>query len=212
MTQNSTSATYSNRLIIVGDELDSSLFDLSALKLPLESNPHLERFSVEQFNQAAQLNDLIQQQQLVLVVADQNSVITQSFDNLPVFVIAANEASNANVFIPSKPSVKSMTQALRMGFEFLINKNQVTLLNDELKLASSERVEFSKIGIALSAEKDLDKLLNMVLQEGRRVGDCEAASLYLLINQNDIWLTERSLRLVGVVTPTPRRAIPTNPR
>ena len=52
-------------------------------------------------------------------------------------------------------------------------------------LASKERENLSAIGIALSAEKDLDKLLTMVLKEGRSLGRCEGASLYLIGNKLD---------------------------
>lgn len=47
-------------------------------------------------------------------------------------------------------------------------------------IVSKERENLSAIGIALSAEKDLDKLLGLVLKEGRALGKCEGASLYLI--------------------------------
>lgn len=47
-------------------------------------------------------------------------------------------------------------------------------------IVSKERENLSAIGIALSAEKDLDKLLGLVLKEGRSLGKCEGASLYLI--------------------------------
>lgn len=47
-------------------------------------------------------------------------------------------------------------------------------------IVSKERENLSAIGVALSAEKDLDKLLGLVLKEGRTLGKCEGASLYLI--------------------------------
>ncbi len=40
--------------------------------------------------------------------------------------------------------------------------------------------EMTQIGIALSSEKELSKLLSMILEEGRSLAHCEAASLYLV--------------------------------
>ncbi len=40
--------------------------------------------------------------------------------------------------------------------------------------------EMTQIGIALSSEKELSNLLTMVLEEGRKLAQCEAASLYLV--------------------------------
>lgn len=40
--------------------------------------------------------------------------------------------------------------------------------------------EMTQIGIALSSEKELPKLLDMILKESRELAECEAASLYLV--------------------------------
>ena len=40
--------------------------------------------------------------------------------------------------------------------------------------------EMTEIGIALSSEKELSRLLTMILEEGRKLSSCEAASLYLV--------------------------------
>jgi HD-GYP domain-containing protein (c-di-GMP phosphodiesterase class II) len=52
----------------------------------------------------------------------------------------------------------------------------------ELRLAEAEeRIEaLNRIGIALSAERDVEKLLEKILRESRRFSESEAGSLYLL--------------------------------
>ena len=44
--------------------------------------------------------------------------------------------------------------------------------------------QMAEIGVALSAEKDLKRLLSKILTEGQRLGGCDASSLYLLDKRN----------------------------
>ena len=43
-----------------------------------------------------------------------------------------------------------------------------------------ELSDLNKIGIALSAEQDYDKLLNLILSKSREIANCDAGSLYLI--------------------------------
>ncbi len=56
----------------------------------------------------------------------------------------------------------------------------VTLLKDRLLKAEERIAALNRIGIALSAERDLEKLLETILTESRRFSDSEAGSLYLV--------------------------------
>ena len=84
--------------------------------------------------------------------------------------------------IPKLIEVKANIASALAYHDAKSNLRRVEKLNN---LISKERENLSAIGIALSAEKDLDKLLTMVLKEGRSLGRCEGASLYLIENKID---------------------------
>ncbi|HMA28787.1 MAG TPA: HD domain-containing phosphohydrolase [Thermoanaerobaculia bacterium] len=56
----------------------------------------------------------------------------------------------------------------------------VTLLKQRLWQAEERIAALNRIGIALSAERDLERLLETILTESRRFSDSEAGSLYLV--------------------------------
>ncbi|WP_196140883.1 HD-GYP domain-containing protein [Aliikangiella sp. G2MR2-5] len=78
----------------------------------------------------------------------------------------------------------NLEKAVATAYQLLNNKYRLNLLEKNIVSIADERKELAKIGVALSAERDLDKLLTMVLEEGRKLGNCEAASLYLLKDEN----------------------------
>jgi HD-GYP domain-containing protein (c-di-GMP phosphodiesterase class II) len=54
----------------------------------------------------------------------------------------------------------------------------------ELSRKSEELSELNKIGIALSAERDIDKLLQQILSKSREITGADAGSLYLVEREN----------------------------
>jgi len=74
--------------------------------------------------------------------------------------------------------------AFSAALDYHSTKSDLRSIEKQHLIVSKERKNLSAIGVALSAEKDLDKLLGMVLKEGRGLGKCEGASLYL-IEKND---------------------------
>lgn len=169
-----------NRLIFVGDGLNADTLQLEDNDV-LSQLSHLtiKHYSLQELNE----NLAHCKNASTLVVSDLNTIITsKQFALSGAFFIACNELSEANVFIPAKPSKKNLISSIKLGFEFLINKAQLAALSLDINTVSQERKELTEIGIAMSSEKNLDKLLNMVLEEGRKFGNCEAASLYLLHN------------------------------
>ena len=62
----------------------------------------------------------------------------------------------------------------------LTNKRQIHQLHANLTLRSQELAELSKIGVALSSERDQDRLLEMILTEAREITFADAGSLYLV--------------------------------
>ena len=53
-------------------------------------------------------------------------------------------------------------------------------LEERLRQAEERIAALNRIGIALSAERDLEKLLETILTESRRFSGSEAGSLYLV--------------------------------
>ena len=56
----------------------------------------------------------------------------------------------------------------------------VTLLEERLRQAEERIAALNRIGIALSAERDIERLLETILTESRRFSASEAGSLYLV--------------------------------
>jgi HD-GYP domain-containing protein (c-di-GMP phosphodiesterase class II) len=175
------SLVINHQLILVGEAFRNSLF-LAAEGVELFglSNLNVFYYSVEEFRQ---LDAISNEKILTLIVTDVNCVLLeQDFHTLNKFVIACNQASFSNVSISDNPTQKNLVSSIKMGFEFLINRLQLEILTEDIATVTQERKELGEIGVALTSEKSLDKLLTLVLSEGRKLGKCEAASLYLLLN------------------------------
>jgi HD-GYP domain-containing protein (c-di-GMP phosphodiesterase class II) len=66
------------------------------------------------------------------------------------------------------------------GGLFARERARAEALEERLKVAEERLQALNRIGIALSAERDVDALLGTILTEARRFSDSEAGSLYLL--------------------------------
>mgnify|MGYP006283367459 CR=1 FL=1 len=66
------------------------------------------------------------------------------------------------------------------NFVDMSRHNQI--INSQLKIRkhSASLGELNQIGIALSSERDLDKLLNLILTYGKKLTDSDAGSIYLI--------------------------------
>jgi len=61
-----------------------------------------------------------------------------------------------------------------------VSAKALALLEERLRQAEERIAALNRIGIALSAERDLEKLLETILTESRRFSSSEAGSLYLM--------------------------------
>jgi len=148
----------------------------------LLADMNIECYSLEQFQSQ---RFVVNANKFSVVITDPKIQLqTNDIATDNTFYIACNEASQADVFLSRNFSPKNLLSAINLGFEFLSNKHQLLLLSGDIATVSQERKDLSEIGIALSAEKDLEKLLTLVLEGGRKLGNCEAASLYLLRHSN----------------------------
>lgn len=86
----------------------------------------------------------------------------------------------ADLYVPTgftkRITLKHIESALLIHTQRLHQQELKQLLHDK----SSSLTRLTEIGIALSAEKSLTALLNRVLNEGRKLAVCDAASLFLV--------------------------------
>src|SRR6202007_3256933 len=59
---------------------------------------------------------------------------------------------------------------------------------EQLRIASAEIDELNRIGVALSAEHEIPKLLEMILSRARQMTGADAVSIYFVeAEQDDFW-------------------------
>lgn len=81
---------------------------------------------------------------------------------------------------------KQVTLALLNAQKYLFNKISVFNLQQKLKMQTKEMRELNDIGIALSAERDPDILLEMILVQSRKITRADAGSLYLVEKRDGV--------------------------
>ncbi len=75
---------------------------------------------------------------------------------------------------------KKVLHSIKCAFDKIKLKTQKDLLEKDLEVRKREFQELRDIGIALASEKNLDKLLEMILQKSREITNSDAGSLYLV--------------------------------
>lgn len=90
----------------------------------------------------------------------------------------------ADLYVPTgftkRVTLKHIESALLIHTQRVHQQELKQLLNNK----SNSLARLTEIGIALSAEKNLSALLNRILDEGRKLAVCDAASLFLLDDQD----------------------------
>ncbi|MBF0497140.1 MAG: GAF domain-containing protein [Deltaproteobacteria bacterium] len=77
-------------------------------------------------------------------------------------------------------------QALHRLSATLATRQELALLKNQLSLQTRDLSELNQIGIALSAERDFNKLLDLILTKAREITTADAGSLYLVETDPDI--------------------------
>lgn len=88
--------------------------------------------------------------------------------------------------LPRNYSEKQLGIVLRNGLKLLENQQQIAELNEQLNVQTHELQELNQIGVALSAERDMSRLMNLILQKAREITRADAGTLYLVEKQKDI--------------------------
>ncbi len=105
--------------------------------------------------------------------------------NRDFFYVSFSDKVNGDIGSQKTPSLVDFKTNIESALAYHSARTNLRKVEKLHLLASKERENLSAIGIALSAEKDLDKLLTLVLKEGRALGRCEGASLYLIGSKLD---------------------------
>src|SRR5207245_1328594 len=88
--------------------------------------------------------------------------------------------------VPPDAPPSAVRELVRVGMENIALKRQVTQLEDEAHRRHRQFRELNRIGIALSAEKDIDKLQEFILTTMRQLTNADGASLWLKTVDDDV--------------------------
>ncbi len=96
------------------------------------------------------------------------------------FYLSFSDKVQGDIQIVPPFSCQQFKACLNSARQYHLARIALRQVEKQHLIVSKERENLSAIGVALSAEKNLDKLLGLVLKEGRSLGKCEGASLYLI--------------------------------
>jgi HD-GYP domain-containing protein (c-di-GMP phosphodiesterase class II) len=94
---------------------------------------------------------------------------------------------NDKVFamLPRRVSAAALKKAVERAFENLRSREESRKTRQELVRVASDLGTLNKIGVALSAERDTDALLELILTKSRDITCCDAGSLYVVEEKAD---------------------------
>jgi len=98
-------------------------------------------------------------------------------DRVPEEVVTA--------FLPTPPGHRQFLIALRSAYREGAARIEAGRARSEAASRTKELGELTRIGMALSTERDLDTLLEMILSQARALTDADAGSLYLVEKADD---------------------------
>jgi len=105
---------------------------------------------------------------VVLGLADERDVP----DELPPELIAA--------YVPAPHAPRRLLIALRAAYRECAARAEVQHARQEAAARTRELSELTQIGMALTTERDLNTLLDLILSQARRMTNADAGSLYLV--------------------------------
>src|SRR5256884_5909117 len=110
----------------------------------------------------------IEQPALVLLAPDQK---------------APERLASMAIELPAAASVAAAGELVRIAMENVALRQQMTQLEDEAHRRHRQFRELNRIGIALSAEKDIDRLQSFILTTMRQLKNADGASLWLKMEE-----------------------------
>ena len=103
-------------------------------------------------------------------------------EKLPLTVFIAADALSREAELPLPQDIDAQIRVVKTACELSVARQQAALYRDLASSSEADVKRLTTIGVALSAESDLDKLLDRILEAAQDTACCDAASLYLLDN------------------------------
>jgi HD-GYP domain-containing protein (c-di-GMP phosphodiesterase class II) len=97
----------------------------------------------------------------------------------------AKAAAAVFAFVSAKASREEFEKTLGIAFENIELAARERHAREELETAEREREQLNEIGIALSSQRDVRELLNLILAKAREITRADAGSLYLIEDDAD---------------------------
>lgn len=91
-----------------------------------------------------------------------------------------NRHQSVFAYLPSRAPRSVITSTLDAAFQNIELARSERAAREALKIAEREREELNQIGIALSAQRDVNSLLTLILSQAREITGADAGSLYLI--------------------------------
>ncbi|TMF22646.1 MAG: GAF domain-containing protein [Chloroflexi bacterium] len=96
------------------------------------------------------------------------------------------ELASISIELPSDAPASAVREIVRVAMENVALRQQVTQLEGEAHRRHSQFRELNRIGIALSAEKDIDRLQSFILTTMRQLTHADGASLWLKMEEDGV--------------------------
>ena len=155
-----------------------------------EAQPDVSRVSDE-----AHLLELLRDRE-ALIVADASLLLkageslSHTLDTCPAAVVVVGAMADVTPALAAFPSIPAvlvapvstlaLERASRFARESAGRQSALSTLEIQLARRNVEMSELNKIGAALSAERDIDRLLALILSKSRHITSADAGSLYLV--------------------------------
>src|SRR2546423_531363 len=97
---------------------------------------------------------------------------------------APEELASAAIEVPPDASTAALRELIRVAMENIVLKQQVAQLEAETHRRHRQFRELNRIGIALSAERDIDRLQSFILTTMRQLTHADGASLWLKMDED----------------------------
>jgi HD-GYP domain-containing protein (c-di-GMP phosphodiesterase class II) len=123
---------------------------------------------------------------VAVIIVDAQLLAAYSVDQwrevAPQALMIAEEhvTDQADFYVPSGMPQKVTLSVVAQACQQWLIQRQAQQMKTALATEHQQILQLTNIGIALSAEKNLHRLLKLILEEGSRLACCDAASLYLV--------------------------------
>src|SRR5881398_38538 len=97
---------------------------------------------------------------------------------------APEQVASIAIEVPVDASVGAVRELVRIAMENVALKRQMTQLESEAQRRHRQFRELNRIGVALSAEKDIDRLQSFILTTMRQLTHADGASLWLKMDED----------------------------